>query len=55
MSVIVAAVDPNTVTPRTGAFQAVIWHLLVSHPRLQAAPPKWESVDVAQESGTPSQ
>ena len=33
-----------TVTPHTEAFQAVIWHLLVSHPALQIAPTKWESV-----------
>ncbi len=42
--VIVPTVDPNAVTPHTEAFQAVIWHLLVSHPVVQAAPTKWESV-----------
>jgi D-sedoheptulose 7-phosphate isomerase len=42
--VIVPIVDPATVTPHSEAFQAVIWHLLVSHPRLQAAPAKWESL-----------
>jgi D-sedoheptulose 7-phosphate isomerase len=42
--VIVPTVSPETVTPHTEAFQAVIWHLLVSHPRLQAAPMKWESL-----------
>ena len=42
--VIVPTVDPNTVTPHTEAFQAMIWHLLVSHPAVQAAPTKWESV-----------
>ena len=42
--VIVPTVDPETVTPHSEAFQAVIWHLLVSHPRLQAAPAKWESL-----------
>jgi D-sedoheptulose 7-phosphate isomerase len=42
--VIVPTVDPATVTPHSEAFQAVIWHLLVSHPRLQAAPAKWESL-----------
>jgi len=31
-------------TPHTEAFQAVVWHLLVTHPRLKAAPTKWESV-----------
>jgi len=42
--VIVPTVNPATVTPHTEAFQAVVWHLLVSHPRLQAAPTKWESL-----------
>ncbi len=42
-SVIVPTVNPAHVTPHTEAFQAVIWHLLVSHPALQAAPTKWES------------
>jgi D-sedoheptulose 7-phosphate isomerase len=43
--VIVPTVNPATVTPHTEAFQAVIWHLLVSHPLLQINPTKWESVD----------
>jgi D-sedoheptulose 7-phosphate isomerase len=42
--VIVPTVNPETVTPHTEAFQAVVWHLLVSHPALKAAPTKWESV-----------
>jgi D-sedoheptulose 7-phosphate isomerase len=42
--VVVPTVNPATVTPHTEAFQAVVWHLLVSHPSLQAAPTKWESV-----------
>ena len=41
--VIVPTVNPETITPHTEAFQAVIWHLLVSHPKLKAAPTKWES------------
>jgi D-sedoheptulose 7-phosphate isomerase len=41
--VIVPTVNPETVTPHTEAFQAVVWHLLVSHPLLKAAPTKWES------------
>lgn len=41
--VIVPTVNPKTVTPHTETFQALIWHLLVSHPSLQAAPMKWES------------
>ncbi|MBF0144059.1 MAG: SIS domain-containing protein [Magnetococcales bacterium] len=41
---VVPVVNPETVTPHTEAFQAVIWHLLVSHPRLLAHEMKWESV-----------
>src|SRR3990172_7546377 len=41
--VIIPTVNPETVTPHSEAFQAVIWHLLVSHPSLKAAPTKWES------------
>jgi D-sedoheptulose 7-phosphate isomerase len=42
--VIVPTVNPATVTPHSEAFQSVIWHLLVSHPRLKMGAPKWESV-----------
>jgi D-sedoheptulose 7-phosphate isomerase len=42
--VIVPTVNPAHVTPHAEAFQAVIWHLLVSHPSLKAAQTKWESV-----------
>ena len=41
--VIVPTVNPETVTPHSEAFQAVIWHLLVSHPKLKANQTKWES------------
>jgi len=41
---IVPTVNPETVTPHAEAFQAVIWHLIVSHPSLRAAEMKWESV-----------
>ncbi len=41
--IIVPTVSPETVTPHTEEFQAVIWHLLVSHPRLRANEMKWES------------
>jgi D-sedoheptulose 7-phosphate isomerase len=43
-SVIVPTVNPETVTPHSEAFQAVIWHLLVSHPLLKSNDTKWESV-----------
>jgi len=42
--VIVPTVNPAHVTPHTEAFQAVVWHLLVSHPALKQAATKWESV-----------
>jgi D-sedoheptulose 7-phosphate isomerase len=41
--VIVPTVNPDNITPHSEAFQAVIWHLLVSHPAIKAAPTKWES------------
>jgi D-sedoheptulose 7-phosphate isomerase len=40
---IVPTVNPQNVTPHSEAFQAVIWHLLVSHPKLKAQQTKWES------------
>jgi len=42
--VIVPTVNPNTVTPHSEAFQAVLWHLFVSHPDLKLNQTKWESV-----------
>jgi D-sedoheptulose 7-phosphate isomerase len=42
--VLIPTVDPARITPHTEAFQAVIWHLLVSHPLLKYAQTKWESV-----------
>ncbi len=42
--VIVPTVSPETVTPHTEEFQAVIWHLIVSHPKFQSQKGKWESV-----------
>jgi D-sedoheptulose 7-phosphate isomerase len=44
-AVIIPTVNPRTVTPHAEAFQALIWHLLVSHPLLKANETKWESVD----------
>jgi D-sedoheptulose 7-phosphate isomerase len=41
--VIVPTVNSSTITPHTEAFQAVVWHLLVSHPSLKANEMKWES------------
>jgi D-sedoheptulose 7-phosphate isomerase len=42
--VIVPVVNPDHVTPHSEAFQAVVWHLLVSHPKLKASQTKWEGV-----------
>jgi D-sedoheptulose 7-phosphate isomerase len=41
--VIVPTVNAAHVTPHSEAFQAVVWHLLVSHPKLKRLPTKWES------------
>lgn len=41
--VIVPTVNPDNITPHSEAFQAVVWHLLVSHPKLKANQTKWES------------
>jgi D-sedoheptulose 7-phosphate isomerase len=41
--VIIPTVNPDNVTPHSEAFQAVVWHLLVSHPSLKANQTKWES------------
>jgi D-sedoheptulose 7-phosphate isomerase len=41
---IIATVNPVHTTPHAEAFQAVVWHMLVSHPLLKQAETKWESV-----------
>ena len=41
---VIPPVDPALVTPHTEAYQAVIWHLLVSHPAVAVRQTKWESV-----------
>ena len=40
---IVPTVNPENITPHSEAFQAVVWHLLVSHPKLKTNQTKWES------------
>ena len=42
--VLVPTVNPEHTTPHAEAFQAIVWHLLVSHPALKAHATKWESV-----------
>jgi D-sedoheptulose 7-phosphate isomerase len=41
---VIPAINPATVTAHTESFQALVWHLLVSHPKLKAVEMKWESV-----------
>ena len=43
IAIIVPTVNPATITPHSEAFQAVIWHLFVSHPALKVKETKWES------------
>ncbi len=41
---IIPTVNDQTITPHTEAFQAVVWHLIVSHPELKSKETKWESI-----------
>jgi D-sedoheptulose 7-phosphate isomerase len=45
--VIIPTVNPNNITPHSEAFQAVVWHLWVSHPDVKVNQTKWESVVAA--------
>lgn len=38
---VVPTVNPTTVTPHSESFQTVVWHLMVSHPKLKSNPTKW--------------
>jgi D-sedoheptulose 7-phosphate isomerase len=40
---IIPTINAEAITPHSEAFQAVVWHLLVSHPKLKANQTKWES------------
>lgn len=42
--IVAPTVNADTVTPHTESFQAVIWHLIVSHPDMKVSEMKWESV-----------
>ena len=42
--ILVPVVNPETITPHTESFQAVIWHLIVSHPKFKTNKGKWETV-----------
>src|SRR5579863_3074125 len=41
---VIPVVNPDRTTPHTEGVCAILWHLLISHPALQAAPTKWESL-----------
>src|SRR3984893_1451052 len=43
VAIVIPTVNPNNTTPHSEAFQAVVWHLLVSHPKLKITQTKWES------------
>ena len=43
VAIVIATINPENTTPHAEAFQAVVWHLFVSHPRLKVAQTKWES------------
>jgi D-sedoheptulose 7-phosphate isomerase len=44
VTIVIPTVNPANVTPHSEAFQAMVWHLLVSHPTLKVAETKWESM-----------
>jgi D-sedoheptulose 7-phosphate isomerase len=41
--VVIPTVNADNITPHSEAFQAVVWHLLVSHPALKLVQTKWEA------------
>ncbi len=43
VTILIPTVNPDNTTPHAEAFQAVVWHLFVSHPKLKVAQTKWES------------
>jgi D-sedoheptulose 7-phosphate isomerase len=43
VTILIPTVNPDNTTPHSEAFQAVVWHLLVSHPKLKVTQTKWES------------
>ena len=45
--ILIPVLSPETVTPHAEEFQAIVWHLIVSHPEIQLNEMKWESVKVA--------
>lgn len=45
--VVVPQVNPDHITPLSEAFQAVVWHLIITHPRVKANSTKWEGIAAA--------
>lgn len=45
VAIIIPTVNPANITPHTEAFQAIVWHMWVSHPTLKTAETKWESMN----------
>ena len=46
--VVIPTVNPNTITPHSEEFQSVVWHLLISHPKLKKNETKWESISISE-------
>ena len=44
-SILIPTIEPNFVTPQAEGLQALMWHLIVSHPSLAASEAKWEGLD----------
>jgi D-sedoheptulose 7-phosphate isomerase len=44
VAIVIRTVNPANITPHTETFQAVVWHLWISHPTLKVAETKWESM-----------
>ena len=45
--IVLPTVDPKLVTPQTEGLQALMWHLIVSHPALAASIAKWEGIEAS--------
>lgn len=49
-SILIPTVEPKFVTPQAEGLQALMWHLIVTHPSLAASEAKWESIDSSAKS-----
>ena len=52
--ILIPTVNPAHITPHTEAFQAIVWHLLVSHPAVKQQQTKWESTATGSEQLRPA-